>query len=56
MRKEHLIEVGKRIGLKNIEQLYEILDHRNEGFRFESYMLSAAPVEVIHSALEGVVP
>jgi len=57
MRKEHLIEVGKRIRLKsNIKQLYEILDHRIEGFHFEFYVLSAAPVEVIQSALEGIVP
>ena len=57
VRKEHLIEVGKRIRLKsNIKQVYEILDHRIEGFHFEFYVLSAAPVEVIQSALEGVVP
>lgn len=57
VRQEHLIEVGKRIRLKsNIKQVYEILDHRIEGFHFEFYVLSAAPVEVIQSALEGVVP
>jgi HAD superfamily phosphoserine phosphatase-like hydrolase len=57
VRKEHLMEVGKRIRLKsNIKQVYEILDHRIEGFQFEFYILSAAPVEVIQSALEGVVP
>jgi hypothetical protein len=57
VRKEHLIEVGKRIRLKsNIKQVYEILDHRIEGFHFEFYVLSATPVEVIQSALEGVVP
>ena len=57
VRKEHLIEVGKRLRLKsNIKQVYEILDHRIEGFHFDFYVLSAAPVEVIQSALEGVVP
>jgi HAD superfamily phosphoserine phosphatase-like hydrolase len=57
VRKEHLIEVGKRIRLKsNIKQVYEILDHRIAGFHFDFYVLSAAPVEVIQSALEGVVP
>jgi HAD superfamily phosphoserine phosphatase-like hydrolase len=57
VRKEHLIEVGKRIRLKsNIKQVYEILHHRIEGFHFEFYVLSAAPVEVIQSALEGIVP
>ena len=57
VRREHLIEVGKRIRLKqNIKQVYEILDHRIDGFHFDFYVLSAAPVEVIQSALEGVVP
>lgn len=57
VRKEHLIEVGKRIRLKsNIKQVYGILDHRIEGFHFDFFVLSAAPVEVIQSALEGVVP
>ena len=57
VRKEHLYEVGKRLRLKeNIELLYEILDHGIEGYHFEFYVLSAAPVEVIRSALEGMVP
>ncbi|MFZ3341844.1 MAG: HAD-IB family phosphatase [Terriglobales bacterium] len=52
-----LVEVGKRIRLKeNIEQIYEILDRRIDGFHFDFYVLSAAPVEVIQSALEGIVP
>ena len=57
VRREHLMEVGKRIRLKqNIKQVYDILDHRIEGFHFDFYVLSAAPVEVIQSALEGIVP
>jgi len=57
VRKEHLLEVGKRIRLKeNIKQVYEILDRRIDGFHFDFYVLSAAPVEVIKSALEGIVP
>jgi HAD superfamily phosphoserine phosphatase-like hydrolase len=57
VRREHLTEVGKIIRLKqNIKQVYEILDHRIEGFHFDFYVLSAAPVEVIQSALEGIVP
>src|SRR5947209_20012347 len=57
VRREHLYEVGKRIRLKqNIELLYEILDHGIEGYRFDFYIFSAAPVEVIQSALEGLVP
>ncbi len=57
VRKEHLYEVGKRIRLKeNIEQVYDILNRRIDGFHFDFYVLSAAPVEVIKSALEGIVP
>ena len=57
VRKEHLHEVGKRIRLKeNIKQVYEILDRKIDGFHFDFYVVSAAPVEVIKSALEGIVP
>jgi HAD superfamily phosphoserine phosphatase-like hydrolase len=57
VRKDDLYEVGKRIRLKeNIKQVYEILDRRIDGFHFDFYVLSAAPVEVIKSALEGIVP
>ena len=57
VRRDDLVEVGKRIRLKeNIEQVYEILDRRIDGFHFDFYVLSAAPVEVIQSALEGIVP
>ncbi len=57
VRKEHLHEVGKRIRLKeNIELLYRILENGIDGYQFDFYVLSAAPVEVIKSALEGIVP
>src|ERR1700739_2556301 len=57
VRKEHLIQVGKQIRLKAIIGLLnEILDHGIEGYHFDFYVLSAAPVEVIQSALEGTVP
>lgn len=57
VRREHLYEVGKLIRLKqNIEVLYQILDAGIGGYHFDFYVLSAAPVEVIHSALEGIVP
>jgi len=57
VRRDDLIEVGKRIRLKeNIKQIYEILDKKIDGFHFDFYVLSAAPVEVIQSALEGIVP
>lgn len=57
VRKEHLREVGKRIRLKqNIPLLHQILESGIEGYHFAFYVLSAAPVEVIQSALEGIVP
>lgn len=57
VRKEHLYEVGKRIRLKeNIALLYQILDNGIPGYHFDFYVLSAAPLEVIQSALEGIVP
>ncbi|HEY7182129.1 MAG TPA: haloacid dehalogenase-like hydrolase [Blastocatellia bacterium] len=57
VRKEHLIEAGKRIRLKqNIRLLPKILSDGIEGYQFSFYVISAAPEEVIQSALEGIVP
>jgi HAD superfamily phosphoserine phosphatase-like hydrolase len=57
VRKEHLIEVGKRIRLKqNIQELSRLLDKGFDGYRFSFYVVSAAPEEVIQSALEGIIP
>jgi 2-hydroxy-3-keto-5-methylthiopentenyl-1-phosphate phosphatase len=57
VRKEHLYEVGKRIRLKeNIALLYQILENGIPGYHFDFYVLSAAPVEIVQSALEGLVP
>lgn len=56
VRKEHLIEVGKRVRLKdNIHMLPAILESLS-GYRFAFYVISASPQEVIQSALEGIVP
>lgn len=56
VRREHLDAVGKRIRLKeNIRFLSQILADGIEGYRFDFFVLSAAPVEVIRSALEGIV-
>jgi 2-hydroxy-3-keto-5-methylthiopentenyl-1-phosphate phosphatase len=57
VRREHLIEVGKRIRLKqNIKLLIELLETGIEAHRFSFHVISAAPEEVIQSALEGIVP
>ena len=55
VRKEHLVEVGKRVRLKaNIALLSELLKNV-DGHEFSFYVVSAAPEEVIQSALEGIV-
>jgi HAD superfamily phosphoserine phosphatase-like hydrolase len=55
VRKEHLIEVGKRVRLKaNIALLSNLLGDV-DGHDFSFYVVSAAPEEVIQSALEGMV-
>jgi len=57
VRKEHLREVGKRIRLKSdIKLLYRLLESGIDGHQFDFYVLSAAPVEIVRSALADVVP
>jgi HAD superfamily phosphoserine phosphatase-like hydrolase len=57
VRREHLTEAGRGVRLKNhIPELVDILANGIEGHRFDFYVLSAAPREVIESALEGIVP
>ncbi|HSB61810.1 MAG TPA: haloacid dehalogenase-like hydrolase, partial [Vicinamibacteria bacterium] len=56
VRREHLVEAGKRIRLKhNIRRLVEVLEGGIAGHRFSFNVISAAPEEVIQSALEGIV-
>ncbi len=56
IHKEHLIRAGKKIRLKrNIRQLRDLLASAIEGYAFEFHVLSAAPQEVVASALEGVI-
>jgi len=57
VRREHLVEVGKRVRLKdNIRLLSELLLDGIEAYRFLFYVISAAPEEVVQSALDGLVP
>jgi phosphoserine phosphatase len=57
VRSEHLVEVGQRIRLKrNIGMLIELLDRGIDGLCFDFYVVSAAPEEVVNSALRGLVP
>ena len=56
VRQHDLVEAGKHIRLKrNIPLLSRLLDDL-DGHRFSFYVISAAPEEVIQSALEGIVP
>jgi phosphoserine phosphatase len=57
VRREHLEEVGRRIRLKqNILLLARLLQQGVLGQPFDFYVISAAPEEVIQSALAGIVP
>jgi phosphoserine phosphatase len=57
VRREHLVEVGRRIRLKrNITLLIDLLERGIDGLHFDFWVVSAAPEEVVHSALRGLVP
>jgi phosphoserine phosphatase len=57
VRKEHLAQAGKSVRLKkNIRQLSELLARAIPGYRFDFHVISAAPQEVIESALENIIP
>lgn len=52
-----LLEVGRRVRLKrNVELLTRLLAQGIDGHRFDFYVISAAPEEVVLAALEGIVP
>ena len=56
VRREHLAEAGRRVRLKNaISELVELLEAETADHRFSFYVISAAPREVVVSALEGIV-
>ena len=57
VRRADLIEVGRRIRLKqNIALLGSLLESGIEGHHFDFYVISAAPEDVVFSALDGIVP
>jgi 2-hydroxy-3-keto-5-methylthiopentenyl-1-phosphate phosphatase len=57
VRRDNLIETGKRIRLKHDVDLFaRSLDNISDGFKVSFYVISAAPQEIIQSALEGIVP
>jgi len=57
IRREHLAEAGKRVRLKDdVPLLAEVLERGLEEVEFDFVVISAAPREVVQSALEGIVP
>src|ERR1700688_3663104 len=57
VRKEHLVQTGKRIRLKHDVDLFaRSLENISDGYKISFYVISAAPQEIIQSALEGIVP
>jgi phosphoserine phosphatase len=57
VRKADLLEVGRRVRLKrNVELLAAILEQGIDGHRFDFYVVSAAPEEVILEALKDILP
>jgi phosphoserine phosphatase len=57
VRVDHLQEAGRRVRLRShIPQLVDFLARGIEGFKFSFYVVSAAPREIVLSALDGIVP
>jgi HAD superfamily phosphoserine phosphatase-like hydrolase len=57
VRKEHLIEAGKHVRLKNnVDLLGEFFQRGLDSYNFQFYVISASPQDVVQSALEGIVP
>ena len=57
VRREHLIEAGRRVRLKSaIPALADFMERGTEGYRFSFFIISAAPREIVVSALAGVIP
>ena len=57
VRREHLVETGRRVRLRsNIRALVDLLERGIEDCQFSFVVISAAPREVIESTLEGIVP
>jgi phosphoserine phosphatase len=57
VRREHLVEAGRRVRLKDgLRAFVDFLARGIDGNEFSFYVVSAAPREVVVSALEGIVP
>ncbi len=57
VRREHLIEAGRRVRLKSaIPALVDFMKRGLDGYRFSFFVISAAPREIVIAALDGVIP
>jgi HAD superfamily phosphoserine phosphatase-like hydrolase len=57
VRREHLVEAGRRVRLKSaIPAMVDFLDRGTDGYCFSFFVISAAPREIVTSALAGIVP
>jgi HAD superfamily phosphoserine phosphatase-like hydrolase len=57
VRREHLVEAGRRVRLKSaIPALIDFMDRGTDRYRFSFFVISAAPREIVISALDGVIP
>jgi HAD superfamily phosphoserine phosphatase-like hydrolase len=57
VRREHLEEAGRRVRLKSaIPALIDFMERGTERHRFSFFVISAAPREIVISALDGVIP
>jgi phosphoserine phosphatase len=57
VRREHLVEAGRRVRLKEgLRAFVDCLAQGIDGNSFSFFVVSAAPREVVVSALDGIVP
>jgi HAD superfamily phosphoserine phosphatase-like hydrolase len=57
VRREHLIEAGRRVRLKRaIPALADFLKRGTDDHRFSFFVVSAAPRDIVIAALEGMIP
>jgi phosphoserine phosphatase len=57
VRREHLVEAGRRVRLKGaFPALVDFLQRGTLGYQFSFFVISAAPREIVISALSGVIP
>src|ERR1700738_5176929 len=57
VRRKHLVEAGRRVRLKSaIPALVDFMNRGTDRDRFSFFVISAAPREIVISALAGVIP